>query len=428
LMFMAPATGFAVGVAFIRGLTGRPLGNFYVDLIRSITRITIPIAVIGCLVMVAAGVPETLAGVAIVPTLENPGISQAIARGPVAHFQIIKLLGENGGAFFGAGSAHPFENPNGFTNLWQVLAMLAFPAGLIYTYGIFMGNSKQSWRIYWVIFILVIVLLGITAVGEYAGNPLVNSLLGTQQPNLEGKEVRFGWAQTALFGMATTATMTGASNAAFDSWLPPGQFSALLNIFLQVLFGSVGTGTAQLFVYLLLAIFVIGLMVGRTPEFLGRKIDRAEVTLIGAILLIHPLLILIPSAIALAFPAQLAGISNPGFHGLTQVVFEFASAAAGNGTNMAGLGTNHPAPTAAWYTIATMVTLLAGRYLPAIALLLIADSFSQKLAAPASRAQLSTDTWLFMSVTAATILILGALTFFPILVLGPIAEAFQLNA
>ena len=419
LMFVAPATGFAVGVAFIRGLTGRPLGNFYADLMRSITRLMLPLA---------AGVPETLAGVAIVPTLENPGISQAIARGPVAHFQIIKLLGENGGAFFGAGSAHPFENPNGFTNLLQILAMFAFPSGLIYTYGIFMGNSKQSWRVFWMVFILVVVLLGITAVGEYGGNPLVNSVLGTQQPNLEGKEVRFGWAQTALFGIATTATMTGASNAVFDSWLPPGQFSALLNLFLQVLFGSVGTGTAQLFVYLLLAIFVIGLMVGRTPEFLGRKIDRAEVTLIGTILLIHPLLILIPSAIALAFPAQLAGISNPGFHGLTQVVFEFASAAAGNGTNMAGLGTNHPAPTALWYTLTTMVTLLAGRYLPAIALLLLADRFSQKLAAPPSRAQLSTDTWLFMSVTAATILVLGALTFFPILVLGPIAEAFQLNA
>jgi potassium-transporting ATPase potassium-binding subunit len=231
-----------------------------------------------------------------------------------------------------------------------------------------------------------------------------------------------------LFGIATTATMTGASNAAFDSWMPPGQFSALLNLFLQVLFGSVGTGTAQLFVYLLLTIFVIGLMVGRTPEFLGRKIERAEVTLIGAIVLIHPLLILIPSAIAIAFPEQLAGISNPGFHGLTQVVFEYASAAAGNGTNMAGLGTSHPAPTALWYTLTTTVTLLAGRYLPAIALLLIADSFSQKSAAPASSATLSTDTWLFISVTAATILILGALTFFPILVLGPIAEGFQLAA
>ena len=428
LMFVAPATGFAVGVAFIRGLTGRPLGNFYVDLIRSITRITLPLAVVGSLMLIAAGVPETLSGVAIVPTLEDPSITQAIARGPVAHFQIIKMLGENGGAFFGAGSAHPFENPNGFTNLLQVLAMLAFPAGLIYTYGIYMGNSKQSWRVFWMVLILVTVLIGITAVGEYHGNPLVNSLLGSQQPNLEGKEVRFGWAQTALFGIATTATMTGASNAAFDSWMPPGQFSALLNLFLQVLFGSVGTGTAQLFVYLLAAIFVIGLMVGRTPEFLGRKIERAEVTLIGAILLLHPLLILIPSAIAIAFPEQLAGISNPGFHGLTQVVFEFASAAAGNGTNMAGLGTSHPAPTALWYTLTTTVTLWAGRYLPAIALLLIADRFSHKSAAPASSATLSTDTWLFMSVTAATIVILGALTFFPILVLGPIAEGFQLNA
>ncbi len=426
LMFVAPATGAAVGIAFIRGLTGRPLGNFYVDLIRSITRVLLPISIVGAVLLMIAGVPETLAGPERVTTLE--GATQALARGPVAHFESIKILGENGGGFFAASSAHPYENPNGATNLLEVVAQLVIPAAFIYTYGVFIGNTKQTWLLFGMVFAIFVVLIGITAVGEYLGNPLVNSaVFGEQQPNLEGQEVRLGWAQTALFAVTTTATMAGSSNAAFDSLMPTGGFCALFNMFLQAIWGSVGTGTAHLFVYLFLAVFLTGLMVGRTPEYLGRKINKWEITLVGAIVLIHPILILIPASITLAFPDTLAGISNPGFHGLTQVVYEYASAAAGNGSDMAGLGNSQPAPTALWYDLTTAVVLWAGRFIPIVVLLLLADSLSHQQTTPVTNATLQTDTLLFTSVTAATILILGVLTFLPVLVLGPVAEAFQLG-
>ena len=426
LMFVAPATGLAVGIAFIRGLTGRPLGNFYVDLTRSITRVLLPFCVVGAVLFMIAGVPETLAGPVLLPTLENSGISQAIARGPVAHFEIIKMLGENGGAFFGSNSAHPFENPSGGTQFLQVLTMLLLPTALLFTYGYFIGNLKQASLLFWMVFGIFVVLIGITAFGEYQGNPLVNLLLEGQHPNLEGKEVRLGWAQTSLFAITTTATMTGSANGMFDSLMPAGGFCALLNLFLQVIWGSMGTGTASLFVYLILAVFLTGLMVGRTPEFLGRKIEQREVTLASVIILIYPILVLLPSAIALAFPHSLSGTSNPGFHGLSQVVYEYASAAAGNGSGFEGLADTQPALTALWWNLTTTITLLAGRFIPILTLLLLAESLSRKPLTFTSQMSLKTDTFLFTGVTASTILILGALTFLPVLALGPIAEAFQL--
>lgn len=438
-MFTSAATGLAVGIAFIRGLTGRPLGNFYVDLVRAITRILLPISLIGAIVLIAAGVPETLAGPAIVPTLENPAIQQAIARGPVAHFEIIKELGENGGGFFAINSAHPFENPNGLTNLIQLVAILSIPTALIYTYGIFAHNIKQAWLIYTIPLAILIGFVIVTAIGEYRGNPSVNALLNLDQAvNLEGKEVRFGWAQSALYTVITTATMCGAVNSLHDSFMPNGGFSTLSNLFLQIVFGGQGTGTAYLFAYLLLAVFVTGLMVGRTPEFLGRKIEKREVVLASfLILLVHPIAILIPGAIALAFPDQLAGISNPGFHGLSQVIYEYASAAANNGSGFEGLGDSQPSPlaiaagatptsTALWWNLSTCFSLLAGRYVPIGALLLLADSLSRKQPVPATTGTLRTDTGLFTLVTIGVILILGALEFFPVLALGPIAEAFQI--
>ncbi len=423
LMFVAPATGAAVGIAFIRGLTGRAIGNFYLDLTRFITRVLLPISIVGAVLLLFSGVPETLQGPSLVTTLE--GATQALARGPVAHFESIKMLGENGGGFFSAGSAHPYENPNTVTNLLEIIAQLIIPAAFIYTYGVFIGNAKQTWLLFWMVLAIFSVLVGITAVGEYAGNPLVNPLVA-EQPNLEGQEVRLGWAQTALFAIATTATMTGSSNAAFDSLMPAGDFCALMGMFLQVIWGSVGTGTAYLFIYLFLAVFLTGLMVGRTPEFFGRKIEQREITLVGAIVLLHPILILIPASITLAFPNVLAGVSNPGFHGLTQVIYEYASAAAGNGSDMAGLGNSQPAPTALWWNLSTAVVLWIGRFIPIIALLLLADSMSHKQTTPVTTATLQTDTILFTSVTAGTILILGVLTFLPVLALGPIAEAFLL--
>ncbi|KGF72608.1 potassium ABC transporter ATPase [Neosynechococcus sphagnicola sy1] len=438
-MFTSAATGLAVGIAFIRGLTGRPLGNFYVDLIRAITRVLLPISVMGAIVLIAAGIPETLAGPVVIPTLEDPAISQAIARGPVAHFEIIKELGENGGGFFAINSAHPFENPNGLVNLIQLVAILSIPSSLIYTYGIFANNLKQAWLVYSIPFAILVVFIVITAIGEYNGNPAVNALLGVNHaPNLEGKEVRFGWAQSALYAVITTASMCGAVNSFHDSFMPNGGFSTLSNMFLQIVFGGQGTGTAYLFAYLLLAVFVTGLMVGRTPEFLGRKIEKREVVLASfLILLVHPIAILIPGAIALAFPDQLSGISNPGFHGLSQVIYEYASAAANNGSGFEGLGDSQPSPfaiaggattstTALWWNLSTCFSLLAGRYVPMVSLLLLADGMARKQPVPATTGTLRTDTGLFTGVTIGVILILGALEFFPILALGPIAEAFQI--
>jgi potassium-transporting ATPase potassium-binding subunit len=439
-MFTSAATGLAVGIAFIRGLTGRPLGNFYVDLVRSITRILLPICFVGAIALIAGGVPETLASPAIVPTLENPAISQAIARGPVAHFEIIKQLGENGGGFFAINSAHPFENPSPFTNLIAIVAMISIPTSLIYTYGLFANNKKQAWLLYGLVSVIFLGFLIVNGMGEYNGNPAVNALLNTPQAvNLEGKEVRFGWAQSVLFSTITTGTMTGAVNSLHDSFMPTGNFVQLSNMFLQIVWGGQGTGTAYLFAYLILAVFVTGLMVGRTPEFLGRKIEKREVVLASfLILLVHPIAILIPGAITLAFSDQLSGISNPGFHGLSQVIYEYASAAANNGSGLEGLGDSQPSPfaiasgtattsTALWWNLSCSFSLLMGRYVPIAALLLLADGMSHKQQAPETVGTLRTDTGLFTGVTAGVILILGALTFFPVLALGPVAEAFQIG-
>jgi potassium-transporting ATPase potassium-binding subunit len=421
LFFTSAGTGIAVAIAFIRGLTGRNIGYFYSDLVRAITRILLPISLVGAIILVAAGVPETLAGPVVVPGVETPDLQQAIALGPVAHFEIIKALGENGGGFFASNSAHPFENPNGLTNLIQTVAMLAIPTALIYTYGVFANNLKQAWLIYGMVFGIYLAFIITAAIAEYQGNPLVNAILGDSAPNLEGKEVRFGWAQSVLYAVTTTGTMTGAVNSMHDSFMPLSGGLLLANLFLQIVWGGQGTGTAYLFAYLILAVFVTGLMVGRTPEFLGRKIEKQEVVLTSIlILLIHPIFLLIPGAIALSLPVT--GISNPGFHGLTQVMYEYASAAANNGSGFEGL-----ADSSLWWNLSTAVSMLAGRYLPMIALLLLADGLSRKPVIPMTKGTLRTDTGLFTGITAGVIVIMGALTFFPILALGAIAEAFQIT-
>lgn len=435
-MFTSAGTGLAVGIAFIRGLTGRPLGNFYVDLVQSITRVLLPISIVGAIVLIAAGVPETLGSPVVTSTLEDPAISQAIARGPVAHFEIIKELGENGGGFFAINSAHPFENPNGLVNLIQLVIILSIPTALIYTYGVFANNIKQAWVVYCIPAAILVGFTIITAIGEYRGNPEVNALLNSVQPNLEGKEVRFGWAQSSLYAVITTASMCGAVNSLHDSFMPAGGFVTLSNMFLQIVFGGQGTGTAYLFAYLILAVFITGLMVGRTPEFLGRKIEKREVILSSfLILLVHPIAVLIPAAITMAFPSAgteittqgfYNGITNPGFHGLSQVVYEYASAAANNGSGFEGLLDSQPAPSGLWWNLSCCFSLLAGRYVPIVALLLLADNMSRKQPVPMTSGTLRTDTALFTGVTAGVILILGALTFFPVLALGSIAEAFQI--
>ncbi|MBW4433240.1 MAG: potassium-transporting ATPase subunit A [Pelatocladus maniniholoensis HA4357-MV3] len=419
LMFTSAATGLAVGITFIRGLTGRPLGNFYVDLVRAITRILLPISLIGAIALIISGTPQTLLPAQAVTTLD--GFSQYIARGPVASFEMIKLLGENGGGFFAANSAHPFENPNGASNLIEMIAMLCIPMALIYTYGLFANNIKQAWLLFWMMFAIFVVLVAVTATSEYQGNTLINGTLGYEIPNLEGKEVRFGSILTAFWAIATTSTMTGAVNGMHDSLMPTGSFATLLNMFLQIIWGGQGTGTAYLFIYLILTVFLTGLMVGRTPEFLGRKIEKREIVLASVVLLIHPIAVLIPSAITLYFPETLAGISNPSFHGVSQVVYEYTSASANNGSGFEGLADN-----SLWWNLSTIFSLVLGRYVPIIAILLLADSMTRKQPVPTTPGTLRTDTLLFTSVTAGVILILGVLTFFPVLALGPIAEGFKI--
>ncbi|MEH2434396.1 MAG: potassium-transporting ATPase subunit KdpA [Nostoc sp.] len=419
LMFTSAATGLAVGIAFIRGLTGRKLGNFYVDLVRGITRILLPISIIGAIALLVTGVPQTLKETLDLRTLE--GGTQYIARGPVASFEMIKLLGENGGGFFGVNSAHPFENPNGASNLIEMIAMISIPAALIYSYGIFANNIRQAWLLFWMVFVIFVVLVGVAAIGELQGNPLVNNAFGLDQPNLEGKEVRFGWAQTAFWAVMTTATMSGAVNGMHDSLMPQGIFATLFNLFIQVIWGGQGTGTAYLFIYLILTVFLTGLMAGRTPEFLGRKIEKREIVLVSVVLLIHPILILIPSAIALAYPISLSGISNTGYHGISQVVYEYASAAAHNGSGLEGLKDN-----TLWWNLSTIVSLIGGRYIPIIAILLLADGMSRKQPVPETPGTLRTDSLVFTGITAGVTLVLGVLTFFPVLALGPIAEGMKL--
>ncbi|WP_414529142.1 potassium-transporting ATPase subunit KdpA [Nodularia chucula] len=421
LMFTSAGTGLAVGIAFIRGLTGRKLGNFYVDLTRGITRILLPISIIGAIALVFCGVPQTLDGTLVVQTLE--GRTQYIARGPVASFEMIKMLGDNGGGFFGVNSAHPYENPNGATNLIEIIAMTAIPASLIYTYGIFAKNLKQSWLLFWMVFIVFVILISIAVGAEQEGNLLVNSTLGLEQPNLEGKEIRFGAIQTALWAVITTATASGAVNGMHDSLMPKGLFATLFNLFLRMIWGGQGIGTAYLFIYLILTVFLAGLIVGGTPAFLGRKIERQEIILASVVLLIYPIVVLIPSAITLAYPLVLSGITNPGFHGISQVVYEYASAGANNGSGLQGLDS-----TTLWWNLSTCFSMFAGRYIPMIAILLLADGMSRKPIIRATPISFKTDSLLFTTATAGLVVILGMLAFFPLLVLGPLAEGFQLAA
>jgi K+-transporting ATPase ATPase A chain len=419
LMYVSAATGLAVGIAVIRGLTGRPIGNFHRDLLRSLTRVLIPISLLLGLFLLVSGVPMTLAPPLEINTLE--GGRQLLPRGPIALFEAIKQLGENGGGFVSANSAHPYENPTLLTNLVSIWAMLIIPAATIDAFGRFVGNRRQSGRLLALVFGLLLIGAVVAMAAEQAGNPVLASWLSG--PNLQGKEVRFGAELTGLWSVVTTGTMTGAVNGMIDATMPPTILITLFNLFLQVVFGGQGTGVAYLLVFVLLAVFLTGLMVGRTPEFLGRKVEKAQVVWASLILLIHPIFVLIPAALTLAGGQELAGISNPGPHGISQVVYEYASAAANNGSGLEGLGDNTP-----WWNLTASISLLGGRYLPIAALLALADGFRRKPALEPSPGTLRTDTGLFTGVTAVVLVILGALTFFPVLALGPIAEALTLVA
>jgi len=419
LMFVSAGTGLAVGFAFIRGLTGRPLGNYYRDLIRAHTRVLIPGSVLLALALVICGVPMTLSAPVEITTLE--GSRQWLMRGPIALFESIKQLGVNGGGFLMANSSHPYENPNLLSNLICIWAMLIIPAATIDTFGRFAANRRQSNQLLVLVFGLLSVACVLAMSAEQAGNPLLSKWL--DGVNLEGKDLRFGAQLSAFWTMLSTGTMTGSMNGSVESSMPVTILLATFNLLLQVLLGGLGIGFANLIVFILLSVFLTGLMVGRTPEFLGRKVERSEVILASVVLLIHPIFVLIPTAFALISETVRSTLSGEGSHAISQVVYQFASAASANGSTMGGIADYTP-----WWNVAASLSILGGRYLPILALLVLADGFRRKPAVAPSPGSLHTDTALFTGVVAVVVVILGVLTFFPVMALGPIAEALSFTS
>lgn len=417
LMFTTPATGIAAAMAFMRGIGGqRSIGNFYVDLIRAHTRVLLPLSVIVTLLLVAQGVPQTMEPAVTATTIT--GAQQEIARGPVASTVAIKHLGTNGGGFFAANSAHPFENPTPFTNVLEILAMFLIPASLPLAFGHMAKKRKQGWMIFGVMAVMFLSFLALAYVQEANGNPILERAgLSQAMGSMEGKEVRFGIAQSALFTAVTAAATTGAVNNMHDTLTPLGGLVPLAEMMLNTVFGGDGVGMINILMYVILAVFMAGLMVGRTPEFLGRKIEGTEMKLIAIAILLHPLIILASSAIALASPAGVSTITNPGFHGISQVLYEFTSSAANNGSGFEGLADNTP-----FWNISTGLVMLLGRYSSIIVMLAAAGSLLAKKPIPETPGTLRTDNGLFAVFLVATVLIVGALTFLPVVTLGPVAE------
>lgn len=414
-MFTSAATGFAVAVAFIRGLIGRQdnLGNFYVDMTRAIIRVFLPLSFIVALVLVFQGVPQTLLGAVQATTLE--GAQQTITRGLVASFESIKHIGTNGGGWFGTNAAHPFENPTPVTNFIHILCMMLLPTSLVYAFGLMIKNKKQGWTVFAAMGIIFMVMLATVFYAEYKGVPAVDAM--GVHGNMEGKEVRFGLSETALFATVTTAATTGSVNSMHESLTPLGSIVPMAEMMLNNVFGGKGVGLLNGLLYLILSVFICGLMVGRTPEFLGKKIEGKEVKLAAIAILMHPLIILAPTAWALSRPESVTSIANQGLHGLSEVLYAFTSGAANNGSAFGGLsaGTN-------FYAISIGLVMLVGRYISIIAMLAIAGSLAVKRVVPVTTGTLRTNTPLFMGILIMIILVIGALTFFPALALGPIAE------
>lgn len=376
----------------------------------------IPAAFIIAMVLVALQVPQTLQPTLSVTTLQ--GSEQQIAVGPVAALESIKHLGTNGGGFMGANSAHPFENPSPLTNVIEILCMWSLGAALPYTFGLFAKSRKQGWIIFSVMMTLFIGFLSLNYAAETNGNPALNRLgMDTSQGSMEGKEVRFGIAQSSLFTTVTTAATTGSVNNMHDTLTPLGGITPLSLMMLNSVFGGKGVGLMNMLMYAILAVFLAGLMVGRTPEFLGRKIEAREMKLIAVVILVHPLIILAPTALALMTDAGQAGIAHAGFHGISQVLYEYTSSAANNGSGFEGLSDNTP-----FWNVTTGLVMLFGRYISMIALLAVGGSLMRKQWVPETLGTFRTDNKLFAGILIATVLIIGALTFLPVLVLGPIAE------
>ena len=458
MMFVSAASGYAACVAFIRGLAGKTkdnVGNFFADLVRITTRVLLPFSIIGGLLLVWQGVPQNFSGNIVVDTIE--GAKQIIAMGPVAALEIIKHLGTNGGGFIGANSSTPIENPTIISNLIELYSMMLLPGACVITFGKMVRDRKRDkaaanksldaeaafaskgklrrsltvWMygregrsIFIAMGILFIVGLSVCFWAESQGNPALADVgLNQSMGSMEGKEVRFGIAQSAMFTTTTTSFTTGTVNNMHDTLTPLGGMIPLLHMMLNVVFGGKGVGLMNMIMYAILAVFICGLMIGRTPEYLGKKIEGREMKLTALCIIIHPLLILSFSALAVGTQAGLEGITNPGFHGLSQVLYEFSSSAANNGSGFEGLADN-----TMFWNITTGLAMFFGRYLSIVIQLAIAGSLMKKRFVNESVGTLHTDTMSFSVILVFVIYIFAALTFFPVLALGPIAEHLTLWA
>jgi K+-transporting ATPase ATPase A chain len=425
--FLSAATGLCIAIALIRGFTrhtSQTIGNFWQDMTKSVLYILLPISIIAALLLVSQGVIQNFdpyANSSLVQSIQTPDgqniSNQMIPMGPIASQEAIKELGTNGGGPFNANSAHPFENPNPLTNFLEILLILIIPFSLTYTFGRFAGNTRQGWALFSTIMILFILFLGVMYWSEYSGNPLVQKL-GVNGSYMEGKEVRFGIGGTVLFAVSTTATSSGAVNAMHDSLTPLGGMVTMLLILLsEVLPGGVGSGLYTILAFAIIAVFIAGLMIGRTPEYLGKKIEVFEMWTSVLIVLTSGVLVLLFVAVALVISAGVSSILNPGPHGLSEILYAFASVANNNGSAFAGLNAN-----TLFYNLLTAIAMLIGRFVPAIAALAMAGSLAKKKYIPPSIGTLPTHQITFVLWLAVVILIVGALTFFPALSLGPIVE------
>lgn len=433
MMFVSAASGYAACMAFCRGLAGKQkdVGNFYEDVVRITTRILIPVSFIAGLLLIWQGVPQTLEANQTVQTIE--GQFQDLAMGPVASLESIKHLGTNGGGFFGANSTTPFENPTIISDLIELFSMMILPGACVITFGkmtmkrkkqenkkVLFGNQGRT--IFAAMSILFIVGLAICFTSEMAGNPALEQAgLNQDMGSMEGKEVRFGIAQSALFTTTTTSFTTGTVNNMHDTLTPLGGMVSMLHMMLNCVFGGKGVGLMNMIMYVILAVFLCGLMIGRTPEYLGKKIEGKEMKLVALVLIVHPLLILGFSALAVMTGAGQAGITNEGFHGLSQVLYEYASSAANNGSGFEGLADN-----SYFWNITTGLAMFFGRYIAIVAQLAIAGSMLAKRKVNETVGTLRTDNVIFIAILVVVVYIFAALTFFPALALGPIAEYLTL--